>query len=699
MQPPELGRLALGLLVLVLCLLFSPSSAAHRWGGDNDPERALPAELHAMAGALRDEPQRAQRWPVQDYRGETAVYAQILLAQAQLRQAQFDAALAPLLAVDAQARQLESPAPLLALLELRAEIELTFIRFDDCDRSIRELQTLAEQRGLAVWHARALALRGAYWRRRGDYEQAMIAHRSALDLRERAGDQFGRVESLNAIAVLQRRAGELYQALDGHTKALRIANDIGFQTEASESQRLIARIYNELDDFEQAERFYAAALAVTRADDVEQRADIMLELASVKIAFGRLDEAERLTDQAIDLVQRVQTENYSGLGYLRRAQILMARQRPEEALYWIDETIRMGQASDGARALLVKNMARMQTLQALQRHEDVVRVGAQILEQAAAVGDRLVERNALQIYAQSLNAVGRSADAFKAMARFSELNAEVASSMTSRRIADLEASLKRRALESSLALTEKQRDLSRLQGERQQLILVAAAGVGLALIAALMWLVAHARRVRVANRQLKTQSEQLKRASETDALTGLPNRRGASVAFEQLNVGVDSRLVVMLLDIDHFKRINDRYGHAGGDDVLRELGRRLLACTPAGLFAARWGGEEFLVCGQLPADGATAQAVAIAQRLLAVVRAEPISAAGSILQVSTSIGVALSEQTDILTSALSQMDGLLQVADIALYEAKVAGRDQLRLAERPPAVQVAMSPVGASLAS
>lgn len=685
MQAPGLCRLTLGLpvlLVFVLSLAFSGIGAAHWWGADNDPERKLPSELQAMANALRDDPLRSQQWPVQQYHGETAVYAHLLLAQAELRQAQFDTAMAPLSAVDAQARQLEGPSALLAVLELRAEIELTFIRFDDCDRSIRELQTLAEQRGLAIWHARALALRGAYWRRRGDYEQAMIAHRSALDLRERAGDQFGRVQSLNAIAVLQRRAGELYQALDGHTKALRIANDVGFHAEASESQRLIARIYNELDDFEQAERFYTEALADASSNDVEQRADIMLELASVKIAFGVLDEAERLTNQAIDLVRRVQGENYSGLGYLRRAQILMARRRPEEALHWIDETIRLGKSSDGARALLVKNMARMQTLQALQRHEDVVEVGAQVLVTAVDVGDRLVERNALQIYAQSLNAIGRSADAFKAMARFSELNSEVASSMTSRRIADLEASLKRRELESSLALTEKQRDLSRLQGERQQLIIVAAAGVGLALVAALMLLVAHARRVRVANLMLKTQSERLKRASETDALTGLPNRRGVSLAFEQLSVGADSRLVVMLLDIDHFKRINDRYGHAGGDDVLRELGRRLLANTPNGLFAARWGGEEFLVCGQLPAAQATEQAMALAQRLLDVVRAQPISAAGSMLQVSTSIGVALSDATEPLSSAPSNMDGLLHAADIALYEAKVAGRDQVRLAEQ-----------------
>lgn len=668
------------LLAFVLSLAFSNHAAAHWWGADADPERTLPSELKAMAIALRDDPLRAQRWAVQGYHGESAVYSHVLLAQAELRQAQLEAALAPLSAVEAQARQLEAPAPLLALLEMRAEIELSFVQFDACDRSIRELQTLAEQRGLALWHARALALRGAYWRRRGDYEQAMIAHRSALDLRERVGDQFGRVESLNAIAVLQRRAGELYQALDGHTKALRIANEVGFHAEASESQRLIARIYNELDDFEQAERFYTAALEDTSATDVEQRADILLELASVKIAFARLDEAEALTNEAIELVRRVQGQNYSGLGYLRRAQILMARQRPEEALHWIDETIRLGKSSDGARALLVKNMARMQTLQALEKHDQVVQVGEQVLLTAADVGDRLIERNALQIYAQSLNAIKRSADAFKAMARFSALNAEVASSMTSRRIADLEASLKRRELESSLALTEKQRDLSRLQGERQKLIIVAAAGVGLALIATVMWLLAHARRVRVANQQLKSQSEQLKRASETDALTGLPNRRGVTLAFGQLRVQPDSRLVVMLLDIDHFKRINDRYGHAGGDDVLRELGRRLLATTPVGMFAARWGGEEFLVCGQFPVANATQQAMALAQQLLEVIRAEPIAAAGTNLAVTTSIGVALSDLSEPMVSALSKLDILLQAADIALYEAKVAGRDQVHLA-------------------
>ena len=667
------------MVVTLLSLLASGSAQAQV--EKDDPLRPMSPALIEAQAQLYAAPERAQGWPAPTQGDTQAVQLRILLADAERRRGRWQAALEWLQAAEADARRLESPEPLLATLEARAQVLLEYIQFDACLATIDSLQTLAEQRGLAVWHGRALALRGNYWRRLGDYQQSMSAHLSALDLRERSNDRFGHVDSINAISLLRRRGGELYLALDGHTKALRIAEEIGYEYAVSESQRLIARVYNELDDFELAERFYRAALQSADPENDLLRSDVLLELASVLVQQKQLDAAEAFANEAIEIGEQSQGERYNGVGYLRRAQILAVRGQPEEALRWIEEAIKRGQNSDGARTIMVKRAQRLRMLQQLKRHAEAVTEGEFVVRMAQDVGDRLVERDALKLYAEALSGTGNPDAAFKAMARYSQLSEEVASSMTSRRIADLEASLKRRALESDLALAEKDRDLSRLESERQRLVLVAAAGVGFALLAALITVIARIRRMLAINQLLRNQSDLLKRASETDALTGLPNRRGAVHAYESMAPGESDCVVVMLLDIDHFKRINDEQGHAGGDDVLREIARRLLKLMPAGFTAARWGGEEFLILGSRPAANVDAEMRQLANALLEAIRGETMIAAQSRLTVTTSIGVTISLATAAPGSR--RWEALLHAADVALYQAKVSGRDRVEFAVEP----------------
>ncbi|MCC0804909.1 GGDEF domain-containing protein [Methylobacterium sp. W2] len=174
---------------------------------------------------------------------------------------------------------------------------------------------------------------------------------------------------------------------------------------------------------------------------------------------------------------------------------------------------------------------------------------------------------------------------------------------------------------------------------------------------------------------------ELARQSRTDALTGLPNRRRFEEALTALrgDAGHAARpFALLVIDADHFKHFNDRYGHAVGDDVLRGLAQCLLASIhrPADL-VCRVGGEEFAI---LIPDGDEAEALRIAERVharvaLLAVDSAPI-AAGS---VTVSIGVATrgAPGADPLTPS-----DLYSLADAALYEAKANGRNQTRFVER-----------------
>ncbi|MBM7456124.1 diguanylate cyclase (GGDEF)-like protein [Oceanisphaera litoralis] len=186
-----------------------------------------------------------------------------------------------------------------------------------------------------------------------------------------------------------------------------------------------------------------------------------------------------------------------------------------------------------------------------------------------------------------------------------------------------------------------------------------AYGLGLLLAAvtgtSLFW----ARRLRALNRQLEVMAQ-------TDALTRLPNRHGLNLTLEKdLRRAQRYRrpLTVILLDIDHFKHVNDQYGHLTGDKVLVRFGQLLQDNLREADAICRWGGEEFLiVCFETDLG----QCRQLAERLLASIRRHRFPGQE---HISASAGIAALEPADTV-------DTLVQRADEALYQAKHKGRDQ-----------------------
>ncbi len=167
----------------------------------------------------------------------------------------------------------------------------------------------------------------------------------------------------------------------------------------------------------------------------------------------------------------------------------------------------------------------------------------------------------------------------------------------------------------------------------------------------------------------------LKRAT-FDTLTGLLSRGAVLERLEDAMADASrthSQLGVALLDLDHFKRINDQYGHLSGDEVLREVGRRLTALLRGSDCAGRYGGEELLLI--LPE--LKPQSFGRMQGLLASVFREPFSTEQITLQVTASMGVTWMIPDDDVTA-------MIRRADIALYSAKLTGRDRV-VFDRPAA--------------
>lgn len=174
----------------------------------------------------------------------------------------------------------------------------------------------------------------------------------------------------------------------------------------------------------------------------------------------------------------------------------------------------------------------------------------------------------------------------------------------------------------------------------------------------------------------------LLRSGFTDVLTGWHNRRYLLVRLneELARARRDSNhLVCLMLDVDHFKRINDTWGHAAGDAVLQELAHRIDSQVRASDVAARYGGEEFVVL--LP-DTDNASGVLLAERIRHSISAAPFNLPGTeTVAVTVSIGIAGVRPAPKVDDLKTLGDSLIARADVALYRAKSLGRDQVAVDE------------------
>jgi diguanylate cyclase (GGDEF)-like protein len=178
-------------------------------------------------------------------------------------------------------------------------------------------------------------------------------------------------------------------------------------------------------------------------------------------------------------------------------------------------------------------------------------------------------------------------------------------------------------------------------------------------------------RIAAGRRVLSTQ-EALMHAARHDALTGILNR-GALIEREEAELARFRRegnpLSVLMIDLDHFKEVNDVHGHLVGDEVLREAVRRILGVLREYDFLGRYGGEEFLAVLPGLRNG---DARAVAERIRMTLSASPVSVLDKEISVTLSIGVATYEGD-------GSVDDLNRAADEALYRAKEAGRNQVAL--------------------
>ncbi|MEA3588559.1 diguanylate cyclase [Pseudidiomarina sp. 1APP75-27a] len=439
----------------------------------------------------------------------------------------------------------------------------------------------------------------------------------------------------------------------------------------------IAEIYSQQTQYEQAllqlneaeDTVQSNGLELTFAPEIQfQRAYIATEMENFDAAF---DIYEELEDQIKDDPQWVamQPTVLNNLGDLA-----IRTKRFESGIATLEEALAIAQQQNATitEQIIRFNLGFIQVH--LGNHNRGLDAMKAIVEEVRGEWISSEFEGLLGEYAQALSMTGRYQEANEVLLEQRELRAEVFNTEMQKNVTELQNLYESKDKAQQIELLEQQNGLNEqmLKNERQhQLIL--ALGIIVALLFSILALYLY-RAARRSNLALKDANAKLADQSVRDPLTGLLNRRAMQQELQrQQREGSAHNDAMVLLDIDHFKRINDKHGHAAGDDVICEVARRLVAICRENDKVIRWGGEEFLIY----LSNADADALPrFVRRLLQTIAEQPITTKCSGDIAITATAGFISYPFAGLDEQQMDWEATLQLIDNALYAGKVHGRNQ-----------------------
>ena len=496
----------------------------------------------------------------------------------------------------------------------------------------------------------------------GDNARALSAYERAVSEAEVADDDEMLANALYLRGWLRGVQGEYALALADLRRSISLYESGDFPEHSRTAVNGIATIYNRMGDYAQAQHYFEQAAKAQLAAGLEREAVVTLyNLGRSREYQGRWADAEEAFTQTMQMSRRL---GYArGEAYAARGMAAMHNARGEwqSALVQLARADALANELPDARLRAHVALVRGVALRGLKRPTESLSALTQALEafrQAEASADVAATYAALAVTQADL---GDWRAAFDTQRLLKETTDRLHARQLDQRVLALkvEFDTAARDKENALLLREKAATEAALAQELSashlKVVVIALAGVLASVLAVVAW---RGRRV----------SRTMQALAMTDELTGLPNRR-AVLARLGSTLAEGSACAVLIVDIDHFKAINDRHGHPIGDEVLRAVAGTLAAELRGTMSAGRLGGEEFLV---LMPRTEIDPAMHLAERLrVAMARIDP--ARWSVATpITVSVGVALARPGP------GGIADVLRRADEALYAAKAAGRDRVR---------------------
>jgi diguanylate cyclase (GGDEF)-like protein len=463
---------------------------------------------------------------------------------------------------------------------------------------------------------------------------------SALVLAEWAGDARRRIENLGSLALYANGRGEreLAQRLVGQARRLAVqVEDPGTLARVGNVEARLAKMQG---DRQGALRFYAEALTLAaRAQEPRLEALLLNNLSDTYAGLNRPADALRAAERALVIARRHDD--------VRMERVLINNAGIAK--------IGLGRLAEGKHDLAL-------LLDLWQRSGETGRQTTTLLEFGEALAAAGDARGALELYHRER---ALSAETMRANREIALKEMQTRNDADARR-RDIELLGRDNALKTAEIAN---RDLL----QRLWWLLAGVMALAVLLVTILY------RRVRETHQKLEASHLQLQAQSERDPLTNLANRRHFQAVMTKLCAEGGFEGALLLVDIDHFKHVNDVHGHAAGDQVLVEVARRLNEAVRHEDLVVRWGGEEFLI---LAPRAANEQAEQMATRVLRILGQAPITVGGgpdaahgsTSLRITASIGYGRFPLPPYGSDV--PWEQAVNLADMALYTAKNQGRNR-----------------------
>lgn len=489
------------------------------------------------------------------------------------------------------------------------------------------------------------------------------------------------------LGVMKAQQGRYAEAFEDMLQAQHINEKLQLPVNLNLLKNIGSMLFN-LGDFEQSITYTQRAIDTGLAKG-SSLASLYSNLGAANMSFGDNDRAFEHFQRSLDLYAEAGIKNVSVMNNM--AFLLMHGGEYQNALNLLQETLVICEQDKVYELFPIVHKNMGEAWVNLKNPE----LAAEHFETAYRLyGEFDLRPKRLELYPlmiENLESLGQTKRALALMREYKALNDETVSVESNERIAELVSTLELERSQRELADSERDRALKAKAIVGFERVHEIERNVRLGLIAMVLGLGAIAlllirsvrfkgRAYRVLadkNREIESLNTELKRQSSEDTLTGLHNRRFFTdfMARETpkieraLTAGGSPNMLLILADLDHFKRINDTFGHPTGDEVIRSFSQVLRICARESDILVRWGGEEFLwVCR----DANIADGAELCQRVQDRLRATQIQTSNAVLSVTCSMGFA---QFPLFAGDTLDWQKSLKLADMALYEAKRAGRD------------------------
>lgn len=502
--------------------------------------------------------------------------------------------------------------------------------------------------------------------RMGDNTGAIRQYRTAMDLSNQIDDPELLSDIHISLGTSYFDLGDYERALISYQESLQLRAGTGDVERIAKSRTNIGNVYWMMEEHEKALVEFEQALAAFQEIGFE------LGVAGLSINVGKgyleLNKPARAMDmfnQSLALFTRLGNPYGTAMANACIGDMLMAQGKPDAALARHVQALKTRKEAGDAKGEIDSMVAAAESCIQLKRFEEAHEYLRIALARSIEREMPNEQKHVYRVYTDLYEAQGRQDKALSFYRKYVDLREELQRGEKEQNIQEIQARYK---VEQELEKLQHEADMAELElrlamDNRNLWIMLAAITAILGSVSLVLYF------------QKVGANRKLSRLARLDPLTGLSNRR--DILERIIQEFARSRrsgnpFALLMLDADHFKKINDQYGHATGDNVLEWLATRIQRILRESDHAARWGGEEFLVL--LPYTGMSGS-TRFAERLLEEITAVPFMKDDITIPVTVTIGVAkVDPERD------KSPEDLINRADAAMYTGKEQGRNQVVVA-------------------